>query len=121
MSQWKLLEFCCPVHGRFELTVERATDPDAAPCPALDEDLYDWKQGGPLCGISSPWCISAPMVRKLTIKVQAVTTAKSDDRPPGMLDTRGLGLNGQSMREWNAKHDAADRERRHQWIKKNIG
>lgn len=104
MSDLKLLEFSCPKHGRFDVLVPRAEDPDYATCP--------------ICTASSSWVISAPMVRNLTARVQAVTTAKSDERRPGMLDTRPLA-EGMPMKEWRAKQDKARVERRHKQMVKN--
>lgn len=107
MSDLKASEFECTDHDRFEALVPRVDDPDEWPCPT--------------CGLASPWRISAPMVRDKTRAVQAVTTGRSDPRPPGMLDTRKLGLDGQTQREWNKERDKEDREVRLKSIKKEFG
>lgn len=97
-------EYECPVHGRFERIVDRPV-PDIVPCE---------------CGELAEWRIAAPMVRKLTIKVQAVSTGKSDERPPGMLDTRPL-FEGQSQADWNKARDKEDQEWRRKWVKEKFG
>lgn len=108
MSQWALCEYLCAC-GRRESLELRAAIPDAKPCE--------------VCGQDAELVIGAPMVRKLTIKVQAVTTGKSDPRPPGhiMLDTRKLGLDGQTPSDWNKELNKRDRELRLKEIKKEYG
>lgn len=79
------LEWRCPEHGRFDLTVERP-EPDAVPCPQ--------------CGASSPWTPSAPRVR---VKAGEAGARGGYQKPehPGWLDTRALG-EGQPLEEWQA-------------------
>lgn len=89
-----LLEFLCPEHDRFESLEDRATAPDAAPCPQ--------------CGASSPWVISAPMGR---VKLGSVTTGKFEPPPHRYaLDTRPLA-DGMKYSDWKKKRDALVKER----------
>lgn len=63
------MEFCCPVHGRFTVEVERGEDPDAVACPVevmLSDDVDCGVCGGPnchctdiSCGEPSPWSPSS--------------------------------------------------------------
>lgn len=97
----KVLEFECPECGRWESIEEH--EPDELPCP--------------ICGAESPWVISAP-----AIGVQygtAGTTAKSDPRPPGVLDTRPLA-EGMPPHEWHAKTRKKIYSERRDKIRKEI-
>lgn len=82
-------EYECPVHGRFELVVDRdeAGDPPGeAPCPAetpSDDDLEA------RCGRPSPWRISMPAVHTKFV----VTASKGKNAPKPhaySMDTRML-------------------------------
>lgn len=106
MSQWTLVDYRCSCGLREYL--ERR------------EDLADTKRCD-VCGEIGDLQIGAPMPRDKTRAVQAVTTGKSDPRPAGMLDTRKLGLDGQSISDWRKERDKEDREWRHQQIKREFG
>lgn len=84
-SSFIVLEFECPLHGRFSENVPRTQRSDASTCPH--------------CGGESPWVMSAPTGR---VKIGEVTRGKSDERPPGALDTRALA-DGMPYSEWKAK------------------
>lgn len=114
-----VLEFLCPKHGRFELIVERSAAPDEAPCPAPDEDLYDWRQGGPLCDVASPWVVSAP---KIKVKyATAATMAKSDPAPsPLYMNTEPLA-DGMPQWEFDEKRARVWDNWRDEKIKKAVG
>lgn len=60
------MEFCCPVHGRFEVDVPRGEDPDAVACGREDVvslETYPPQQVMERCGLSSPWSpSSAPAI-----------------------------------------------------------
>lgn len=97
-----LHEYHCPVHGRFEADVPRASVPDAVPCPELcHEDGYDDGDGdGHPCRASSPWSPSAVTCR---VKIAEVTRGKVEAPPTkNALDTRDLA-EGMPMNEWRAK------------------
>jgi hypothetical protein len=129
-------EYRCPTHGVFEALVQRDPNgdaPDAQPCfyvlddsgdPDLDHlpsaQEEDDTNTTFCCGIS-PWTISAPSVANDALKVRAVSLGGDmKDRPPGMLDTRGLA-EGMKMSEWKKIQRDKQRERRHQqMIKKGI-
>ena len=97
-------EFECLEHGRFEETVERGSD--VAPCPD--------------CGHASPWVISAPRAKILSVPCSAAVRGGDTERRPGMLDTRPLA-EGMSMRDWRKIQDGHRQERRHQaLIKKGL-
>lgn len=122
-SQPKVAEYLCPVHGRFEMLT--ADPPDEAPCPAIVEEqrahcYWTDDDGTPHCYYedarceeSSPWVISAPKQKVLSVPCAAVTRGGDTERRPGMLDTRQLA-EGMSMREWRKVQDAGRQERRHQ-------
>jgi hypothetical protein len=81
-----LAEYLCPLHGRFELLVERDAngDPPAEQaCPAIvpPADAVCWE--------SSPWTISAPAVHTQFV----VTASKGKNAPkphPRAMDQRML-------------------------------
>lgn len=93
-------EYACPSHGFFSLVEPCNADETPRACPD--------------CGASSPFRMSAPAVRvKLA---EAVSRGRSDERPPGMLDTRPLA-EGMSMTEWRAKQAKISDELRRKKIK----
>ena len=82
------IDYCCPACGvTFESFEDRAN-----PSPAL-----------PHCDTMAPRTLSSPMV--LTQGVNVTRSSKSDDRPPGALDTRPLA-DGMSTQTWKAKRTA---------------
>ncbi len=99
-----VLEYICPVHGRFESLEPRATAPDSRPCPFVyPGDPEGLCQCGcnddESCEMKSPWSPSAP---KTKIQYGTALRGGSDERPPGALDTRPLA-EGMSHQEWSAK------------------
>lgn len=143
-----LAEYECPVHGRFELLVERDTagdPPSEVVCPfkswsvaggnkeyasyeAAAEVAIEAGYGDPAtasyetqwCGDTCPWRISAPSLKRDTVPCYAAARGGDTDRRPGMLDTRSLAEGG-SVKEWKAKQQAARHERRHhELIKKGL-
>lgn len=93
-------QYACPAHGLFVLVETCNVDETPRACPD--------------CGASSEYRIAAP-----TIGVKyasAVNRGRSDERPPGMLDTRPLA-EGMSMTEWRAKQDKISDELRRKKIK----
>lgn len=101
-------EYRCPLHGIFEETVERPA-PDEMRCP---ESMFADRP----CGTWSPWCISAPKPKVLSVPCYASSSGGDlKDRPPGMLDTRPLA-EGMSMTEWKDKQRDAQRTRRHKML-----
>ncbi len=96
-------EYECPHHGRFEVTVERDANgdpPAVVACPILR------------CDRMSPWRISAPQLKRLSVPCFAEVRGGDTERRPGMLDTRPLA-EGMSTKDWKAAQAAARQERRH--------
>lgn len=108
-------EYRCPVHGVFEVVVERAANgepPDVQPCrfaahlsPALTaaearRTRYDVRP----CGLEAPWTItSAPAGR---VRAVEVVRGKAEEKPhPYALDTRALaeGASPSEFREQRAR------------------
>lgn len=107
-------EYLCPVHGRFELTVERDANgdpPDEVPCPddnapgpgasidyftamnlGLDEGQPEY------CGLTSPFAISAPGYCKVK-NVEAARGGYQKPERPTWTDTTNLG-EGQDVDDW---------------------
>lgn len=105
MSQWMLSEFECPDCGVFEELIAKPV-PDEHDCPT--------------CGALSPWVMSAPKPKVLSVPCYAVQRGGDTERRPGMLDTRPLA-EGMPMKEWRALQDKGRQERRHQQlVKKGI-
>lgn len=97
-------EYLCPIHGRFELTVDRVNGdaPSEATCPASLDGLVL------VCRITSPWVISAPAGH---VKAGEIVRGKVMDYPPESvcLDTRPLA-EGMPYSEWKAKQDTITRD-----------
>ncbi len=113
-------EYRCPRHGVFEATVARPA-PDEMPCPVDDETtdaiLYTAGACRAVCGLASPWCISAPAVESEALKVRAVSLGGDmKERPPGMLDTRKLGSGEQTMTQWKKERREERIRRRHKQL-----
>lgn len=87
-------EFECPVHGRFEATAPH--DTDAIACI--------------ICGVASPWVISAPHGSVNQFEVVRGGVAKAEN--PGWLSTRALA-EGMPIGEWKAKREKFYAEKRH--------
>jgi hypothetical protein len=85
MSGWRMQEFLCEKHGRFE-SLERAPVPESVPCPT--------------CARAAPAVISA--VASKTCWASAGPKGKPDPAPrPTATDTIPLG-EGQTYNEWKA-------------------
>ena len=106
MSQWLMLDFVCPQHGRFESMIDRREGrPDAVAC----ESIYT-PEG--LCGQLSPVVTSYAVVGRMKLGEASQGKNHESDRPPHIMDTRDLG-EGMPMEEWQAKNKIKDRDRRH--------
>ncbi len=117
-----VMEYLCPIHGRFESIEPRATAPESRPCPSTGTDeceicgaMPDEEHGRGcyadssdliVCGATSPWSPSAP---KAHMPVSTVVRGTSDERPPNALDTRPLA-DGMSMSEWTKLNRKKNRE-----------
>jgi hypothetical protein len=117
-------EYLCPEHGRFEAMVQRDEngDPPAEqPCPFIIAERERWDEGrhedeDTLCEDPSPWTISAPKQKVLTVKpTAAVRGGDMKERPPWMLDTRPLA-EGMKYSEWKKKQADLSRTRRHKQL-----
>ncbi len=89
-----LADYHCEKHGRFELDVARTPEgdaPDEVFCPAHG------------CGLTSTWCISAPLAR--VNPIEAVKGGWTRPERPTYTDTRNLG-EGQALYDW--KSDRAE-------------
>jgi hypothetical protein len=114
-------EYYCPIHGRFELTVERDANGDApssATCPARVEPrsfaLFGLNGEARsqlfVCRSDSPYVISAPRVG--VRRVEAVKGGWEKPARKTFLDTRNLG-EGQDIEEWRDERAAIrDQQRR---------
>lgn len=121
-----MAEYLCPVHGRFELLVERdelGDPPSEAKCPAVGLYRYedDELDGDEPCERTSPFAVSAPTPLKDSVPCTAVVRGGDmKERPPGMLDTRPLA-EGMPLSEWKKVQKKHQEERRHQQlIKKGL-
>ncbi len=93
-------EYRCAECGVFEVTVNR---------PAPDD--YECE-----CGVSAPWCMSAPKPKVLSVPCYATVRGGDTERRPGMLDTRDLAEGKLTMTQWKAKQREAQRTRRHKML-----
>lgn len=103
-------EYLCPVHGRFTRDVQRDAngDPPAElPCPdrltVVDScALYATpRHGGSVCGLTSPYVISAPARVKVRL-VEAAVRGKSE-KPEFKTWTNTDNLaEGQDLEDWRA-------------------
>lgn len=102
-------EYLCPVHGRFELLVNRDDEgdpPDAVRCNRYDELLND------LCTKEAEYAISAPSVH--TQFVISATQGKSAAKPHrDAMDTRMLteGRKKEFRQQRKAVREAARKRR----------
>lgn len=124
-------EYLCPLHGRFEVVVQRDAngDPPAThACPAIDSMLgasvdYTHAQApaGPTeapCPIDdAEWVISAPLGK---VALASATQGKVE-RPenPLFYDTRALG-EGMPLNEWKAQRDKLRKEQRRKQIREML-
>lgn len=94
-------EYLCEEHGRFDATVERASAPDAVPCPE--------------CGVASPWSpSSAPAVH--TQFVVSATQGRSAPKPhPDAMDTRMLAEGRKN--DYRKQRKAVREKLRHERVK----
>ena len=97
MSQWAIAEYRCDAHGVFEELLERPT-PDTHRCPE--------------CSAWSPWTMSAPKPKILSVPCYAAVKGGDTERRPGMLDTRPLA-DGMKYEDWKKAQEPARQERRH--------
>ena len=98
-------EYVCPLHGRFELDVQRDDGGDAPatlPCPVDG------------CVEASPYAISAPLGRVKRVEVQRGKWQKPERKT--WMDTRELG-EGMDIDEWRSKRAAIWDEKRKQDLK----
>jgi hypothetical protein len=126
-------DYRCPEHGMFEAVVQRnelGDAPDELPCPVVvheqaphacgydyehDETIYFYEDV--LCCEPSPWTISAPKSRVVSVvPTAAVRGGDMTDRPPGMLDTRDLAEGKVTHTQWKAKQRELTRARRHEQL-----
>lgn len=90
-SQPMLSDFLCPNCGPCSALAPR--DCDGIPCP----------DG---CGEIAVWVMPAPFGR---VNPVSFSTGRSDERPPGMLDTRPLA-EGMSKAEWDKQQRKIDHD-----------
>lgn len=95
-------EYLCPVHGRFDVEVERAEVPDSVPCAHRDDFIMEGDRACSPCGLSSPWSPSGIVSR---VKPGEVIRGKIETNGlPGhvCMDTRPLA-DGMPLAEFKAK------------------
>lgn len=112
-----IAEYECPVHGRFEATVQR----DEAGDPPVDVVCPDINDDGVICSQVSPWRISAPRVRVRVIEVVRGGYQKPERET--WTNTENLG-EGQSLEDWRADRAKVwerDRESEVMALKKELG
>jgi hypothetical protein len=121
-----MAEYICPVHGRFELLVERDEhgDPpqevvceimrdhehycEEPPCGDCGFTVYE-------CGLSADLVISAPSIKFWSRDPIPVGRAsKSDEKDPRALDTEPLATGKMTKAEWTKWQRGISRERNHQ-------
>jgi len=137
-------EYECPVHGRFELTVERDANGDAPAkgrCPRRvvhGGASVEYRPGafpsesvlkrlnercevvtGCSDGYESPWVISAPMGR---VSPFSMVTGRSDPRPSDrhVMDTSKLA-DGMPISEFKAERAKVHRDESLRRVRKAIG
>lgn len=116
-----IADYHCPIHGRFEMTVERTPEGDAPdevrcqspivpPFPVADRDSNQdlvFVQ----CVEVATWCISAPLAR--VNKVEAVKGKWQKPERKTWTDTRNLG-EGQALYDWKEDRAKVWEEKRKQ-------
>ncbi len=107
-----MAEYRCPVHGVFEVLVERDANGDP-PAEAMCTVAVGW--GGEVpCDEPAPWTISAPPVH--TQFVVFATHGRNDAKPNrDALDTRPLAEG--RKKEWRINRNKLREERRHKRVK----
>ena len=111
-------EYLCPVHGRFTAYVERDANGDApaVQCCEVAANVNILAEDGSAlacitsCGLTSPWCISAPRAKVKIVEVQRGSYQKPEAAT--WTNTENLG-EGQDYDDWVADRDKvweADRE-----------
>jgi hypothetical protein len=103
-------DYECPVHGRFEATVER----DGAGDPPVEAKCMKWISVTLYCGEWSPWRISCQPVH--TQFVVTASHGKSAAKPhPETMDTRMLAEGRKN--EFRKQRKKLKEERRHKRVK----
>lgn len=124
-------EYMCPVHGRFTLTVDRDANGDPpseiacgkriterdAYLPPVPEMSVRWGRPGQLCGLTSPFVISAPRVG--VRRVEAVRGGWQKPERKTWLDTRNLG-EGQDPDDFRKDREAIRDQQRRDSLKELI-
>jgi hypothetical protein len=107
-------EYLCPVHGRFELTVERDANgdpPASSECPVRPSRVVPrWVGSDEPCGAASPYAISAPGAARVKA-FEVVRGGWEKPERPTYFDTRKLG-EGQPLEEFRAERAKVWEERR---------
>lgn len=112
-----LAEYLCPLHGRFELLVERDANgdpPDERPCP-VEAPRFEWMARAEYCGLISPWTISAPAVHTQFV----ITASKGKNAPkphPKAMDQRMLAEGRKN--DFRKQRKKIKDEERHQRVKR---
>jgi hypothetical protein len=135
-----MAEYVCPVHGRFEMLVERdehGDPPPSASCPgwlpgpdelevhirlpaellpdAPDELEDDELEDQPPCAELAELVISAPSIKYWSRDPVPIGYAsKSDEKDPRALDTEPLATGKMTKAEWLKYQRGISAERRYQ-------
>lgn len=103
VSGWVMYDFHCETCRTTAESLERRSENVAEkPCP---------------CGGVAKRCLSAVMPGTVW---GSFARGKSDERPPGVLDTRPLA-DGMPKAEWRKQQRAAQRDRRYRQVKELVG
>ena len=101
-----LCEYLCPTHGRFDCLVIRLDGGDPPASSQCEK-----------CGAESMHVTSAVLGR---VKRGEVKRGKSDERPPGYLNTEPLA-DGMPQSEWNQQIDKQEFDERRRKTRDAMG
>jgi hypothetical protein len=105
-----LADYECPVHGRFEATVQRDASgdpPETEQCPVIDRE----NDGEFWCGMESEYRICAPLTR--VNPIEAVKGKSQKPERETWTDTRNIA-EGQPVYEWREDRAKIWEEKRKQ-------
>lgn len=102
------LEFCCPIHGRFEIDVPRSRSPDEVACPAVVEIGHYATPVYHHCAEMSPWSPSRIIGR---VKQGEVVQGKVAEYPGEkyVMSTQALA-DGMPLEEFKARRAKVHRD-----------
>jgi len=96
VSQWKLLDFTCPAHGRFEVLWDKR---DGEPHPMPCQHVRDLGGLTGLCLAPSPVATTNAVLGRMSQISISTSKQHTDDRPDWCMNTENLA-DGQDPEEW---------------------